>query len=443
MSRPLGKFTITGTHFTQDKPVRTGKISAPTHAIPQGRAYIRRMSWNINPGQRLEIKIKSLANGIRKTACQDADYYLDTCFLITECDPSILEAMLSRRVNLTPIIYQELSNWLANGDSKSSQRQRIIQLLAAGDQRLRLVQKDHKVLRHGYEYYCPLLVLRKLRGYHFEQEFKGKNNRLPSKGEFFRGFKGIDPSYDDRAFRIAWKGYQDYGKSNYAADEQLVTMAVLHALITGHETSIFTRDHDIMEQFYKLIQLMDTHYRSMLLAERYHASPDLYQPRIKATICEGYPNFFDNRFCGAEDVFLRPNLPPETMWNDLLPESSGTVNIDCTWFGNMEGDKIQVAQLTFNADRDILKLLEIKHDTKGLNTDLLNGKNCHIWPAPELGEALGACVAIVEDRLVSYHPTLPPFRVLDMMHALRCKELFDRYEIVDAPPHFPLAAPID
>jgi hypothetical protein len=45
--------------------------------------------------------------------------------------------------------------------------------------------------------------------------------------------------------------------------------------MTGRETTILTRDHDLMDQFYKLIFLIDTHDQSMLFANKYVASPQL------------------------------------------------------------------------------------------------------------------------------------------------------------------------
>lgn len=51
-------------------------------------------------------------------------------------------------------------------------------------------------------------------------------------------------------------------------DEAPVYLAVERALITGKQTLVLTRDADVEEQF-KLLWLIDTHYREMLLADRY------------------------------------------------------------------------------------------------------------------------------------------------------------------------------
>jgi hypothetical protein len=273
-------------------------------------------------------------------------------------------------------------------------------------------------------------------------EFENKQGRRPTKEEFFPGFKRLGKVYDDRAARIAWKGACDYDRKNYAADEQMVTMAVLHALMTGRETTILTRDHDLMDQFYKLVFLIDTHYRSMLFAAKYAAAPHEFASQSKRMICEGHPDFFDDRFAGEDDVFLRPNLPPDTMWNSVLPAKYDFVTVGCRWFGDGP-ETLQTAEMTFCADRAMVEVLKTKAQTGGLNTALLGGKNCHIWPCPEMQDALGPCVAIAMDKLVDYHPDIPLYRVLDMIHAVRSDEGFDRFKIVGDEGWFPFRSPPD
>lgn len=430
------RFTLTGTHFVQSRPIRTGTEPAPTNPIPEGRAYIKRMSWSINPGMRTTAPAAAIAAAIRDTALPDAAFFPDTCFLTTPLDVDVWQSLLTRKLVLTPLIHQELRSWLDTPRYNVAHCQELKNRLAANDAHIELVRGAEAYREHGYEYYCPLLLLRKLKGYQFGSEFEVKEGRPPTRDEFQRGYKKVGPGYDDRAARMGWKGYTDYEKPNYAADEQLVTMAVLHALMTGRETTILTRDHDIMEQLYKLVFLIDTHYRGMLFAERYAAASGAYESRSKRVVVEGRPDFADDRFEGDDDLFVRPNLPSDTLWNDLLPPPGRWVNVGCAWFGGGP-DEYQVAQLVFCADADMARVLRIKAATGGLNTDLLDGRNCHIWPHPALAQALGPCVAVARDRMVNYHPNLPPFRALDMIHAVVSGEGFDRFEIEGADPGFP------
>jgi len=87
---------------------------------------------------------------------------------------------------------------------------------------------------------------------------------------------GRDPNPDEEP-RLADQIQQHLGQrsvdrdeaaGNYT-DEALVYLAVEHALTTGKQTLVLTRDADVEEQFFKLLWLIDTHYRGMLLADRY------------------------------------------------------------------------------------------------------------------------------------------------------------------------------
>jgi hypothetical protein len=51
-----------------------------------------------------------------------------------------------------------------------------------------------------------------------------------------------------------------------STDEEVVYVAIAHALRSGQPTAILTKDEDIQEQFYKLVWLIDTHYRGFLFA---------------------------------------------------------------------------------------------------------------------------------------------------------------------------------
>jgi hypothetical protein len=436
------KRTITGTHFVEKRPIRELTQEAPIHPIPEGRKYIARMGWNFNPGVRFEVTAEQVAIMIRDSALPDAVFFLDTCFLRAPLDDRIWDALLTKQVAIPRLVGDELTDWMASPGCNQATAAVVRRRLEQGSDRVIRTFRFEQYQRHAYEYYCPLLLLRKLKGKQWAIEFEDARGRRPTKEEFFAGFKRLGKAYDDRAARIAWKGACDYDRKNYAADEQTVTMAVLHALMTGRETTILTRDHDLMDQFYKLIFLVDTHYRSMLFAAKYVASPQEFTSQSKRTICEGNPDFFDDRFVGDEDVFMRPNLPTDSLWRSLLPAESDFVNIGCMWFGDGP-EVLQTAEMTFCADRKMVEVLRTKADTSGLNTTFLGGKNCHIWPCPEMQRLLGQCVAIAMDKQVDYHPGMPSYRVLDMIHAMRSDEGFDRIKIVGGESWFPFRSTPD
>lgn len=436
------KRTITGTYFVETRPNRELSQEAPTNPIPEGRKYIARMGWNFNPGVRFEATAEQIATMIRDSALPDTVFFLDTCFLRAPLDDRIWNALLTKQVAIPRLVGDELTDWMASPGCNRATAAVVHRRLEQGSDRVIRTFHREEYRRHAYDYYFPLLLLRKLKGKQWAIEFENARGRRPTKEEFFSGFKKLGRAYDDRAARIAWKGACDYERKNYAADEQTVTMAVLHALMTGRETTILTRDHDLMDQFYKLIFLVDTHYLSMLFAAKYAASPREFAPQSKRTICKGHPDVFDDRFAGDDDVFMRPNLPADILWQNLLPAEFDFVNIGCMWFGDGP-EVLQTAEMTFCADRAMVEVLRTKADTNGLNTTLLGAKNCHIWPCPEMQHLLGPCVAIATDKQVDYHPAMPSYRVLDMIHAMRSDEGFDRIEIVGGDGWFPLRRPSD
>ena len=69
-------------------------------------------------------------------------------------------------------------------------------------------------------------------------------------------------------------------------------LAVMSSILTGHETIILTRDNDLLEQFYKLIYLIDTHYVSMLVADEYVKQPMNFPAMDMPSVTETQ-NLFD------------------------------------------------------------------------------------------------------------------------------------------------------
>lgn len=416
------KRTITGTHFVEQRPNRELTIAAPTNLIPENRKPIARMAWGRDAGVRREASAQRVAQAFRDGAHTDAVFFLDTCFLRAPLDDAIWDALLTKQMAIPSMVNKELEDWLQSPGHNQTFAEKLQNRLERGNDRIIRTFTADDYQRLGADYYFSLLMLRKLKGKQWGMEFERAHSRPPTKEEFFAGFKKADKTFGDRAARIAWKGYCDYERENYAADEQTVLMAVLHALMTGRETTVLTRDHDLMEQFYKLVFLIDTHYRAMLFAAEFTQHPERYKPQPKTSICEGHPDFFDDRFIGDNDVFIRPNLPPHTSWNSLLPTEFDSVNVSCIWFGDGP-DQLQVAEMTFCADKSMVDILLTKAKTDGLNTDRLSGSNCHIWPSPELQSHLGPCVAIAQDKMLHYHHK--PYRILDMIHAMRSNEGFD------------------
>ena len=159
----------------------------------------------------------------------------------------------------------------------------------------------------------------------------------------------------DRGLILAQKGLGDHRKPNFLVDEELVIHSIFHAILTGSETTILTRDRDVIEQFYKAIYLIDTHYRSMLIAQSYAAYPD----NVITDLLPTTPSMTDV----FEEVPTTLHLPRHfKKW--VLPSEWRFVNLYCKLFGGPE-NQMRVTHLTFSAEREMQSILEMKGSTHG------------------------------------------------------------------------------
>ena len=96
-----------------------------------------------------------------------------------------------------------------------------------------------------------------------DERFEREHGRAPDEAEREVLRKELEKELGPRGFMLAKKGFSDL-----PTDEALVYLAVEFALSTGRPTMILTGDADVEEQFFKLLWLINTHYRGMLLADR-------------------------------------------------------------------------------------------------------------------------------------------------------------------------------
>jgi hypothetical protein len=215
------------------------------------------------------------------------------------------------------------------------------------------------------------------------------------------------------------------GPGALPTDEALVYLAVHHALATGRRTQILTADGDVEEQFVKLLWLMNTHYRGMLIAKRYAADFASFRPR-------SFPETFWSK---AGDLFERDGAVLIERGNSNLQQYLAAephcVAVSCWRIG-----KYFSAQ-TFMAEQEMSELLEVKDRTGGLSTDLLRGRNVHSWlgllPLP--GEDAMAAAVVRDHRLpLSFNVAVPKLDVLLTMGNFESRiqvegSLRDRVEI--------------
>jgi len=173
-------------------------------------------------------------------------------------------------------------------------------------------------------------------------------------------------------------------------------MAILTAIMRGSETIIVTRDADVLEQYFKVLCLMKEHYRAMLVADRYAASPDTMPFREVPIHGNGVhiPPFSGSTILELEttDAELNP-----------LPAGFHFVNTYCFVLGG-EPSSMRTTSCSFCAETEIAQMLKVKTVTGGLNTDKLNGRNCTIHTTALTLENHRVVVSIGKETVLSINP---------------------------------------
>jgi hypothetical protein len=353
-----------------------------------------RLSWKIRPPT--PITKMRLHEAI--TGSGDAAYFCDTSVFDERIDPAIVEAMLDvpGRLVLTPFVMAESKKWLDRHPDHP---------LAAA-----IAKKETQVVerkppasgahgRSAYLYYLWLLLMRRRTFEVHETRFEEEHGRVPSEAERETIRREVEKQYGPRGYMLAKKGL-----SKIPTDESLPIVAVEFALETGRIAQVVTADADVLDQFAKLLWLLDTHYRAMLLADCYASDFARFRPRplrLSRVLREdqaGFPFEPDGATLidrGADDLL------------HVLPPRPRSVAISCWHIGK------DFSAMTFMAEQEMRRVFEVKDRTGGLNTDQLGGRNLHAWLAPlPVRHEDRSCAVVVRDKRV----TLPGTAVRIPMH---------------------------
>lgn len=168
-------------------------------------------------------------------------------------------------------------------------------------------------------------------------------------------------------------------------------------------------------QFYKLLFMIDTHYRSMLFANAYSENTDGYKSEKMMEIDS---ELLRDRFCGVEDRLIDAQIKPPLRWNALLPHIYRSVMVECWWFANGP-EELQVCRMPFCAETEMAEVAKMKARCEGRNTDKFGELNMHNWPFPSDRQNSGFA-ALALDRTVNYCGKR--FRALDMIHTVATRE---------------------
>jgi hypothetical protein len=362
-------------------------------------------------------------------APEEAVWFIDNNVIADDVDPAIIEALLAvpGRMVLTPLVMQEMRPWLMrNPEHPLGKAIKSGQAHPSECRPPARGEPGHDV----YEYYLALLVIRRNSIKAAELRFRKEHGRTPEEAEREALRVEVQKEVSPRGFVLAKKG-----PSGLPTDEALVYLAVHHALTTGRPTQILTADADVEEQFVKLLWLMNTHYRGMLMAKRYAADFGSFRPRP-------FPESFwskagDTLFEREGAVLIErgnPNL------QQYLPHEAHCVAVSCWRIGRY------FSAQTFMAEQEMAELLDVKDRTGGLSTDLLGGRNVHPWlgllPLPSEDAMAAAVVRDYRLPLSFTNVAVPKLDVLLTMGNFESRihvegSLRDRVEI-DSPEGTPV-----
>jgi hypothetical protein len=365
-------------------------------AVAQHPTYMRRLNWKF--GDRVPMSTVPVAKSI-ECGPVEAAWFIDNNVLADSVDPAIIEALLDvpGRMVLTPLVMQESKTWLERHPEHP-----FVRAIKKGTAEPAEWRPPDPGMpgRNVYDYYLALLGVRRYVGRAAEDRFRREHGRDPNGAEQTAIRADIQKQLGVRGQVLARKG-----PGALPTDEALVYLAVHHALTTGRPTQILTADGDVEEQFVKLLWLINTHYRGMLIAERYAADFGSFRPRR-------FPERFWSK--GGDELFERDGaVLIERGKPDLqqyLPDEAHCVPISCWRIGDY------FSKQTFMAEQEMYALLEVKDRTGGLSTDLLGDRNVHPWlgllPLPHEDAMAAAVVRDQRLRLSGTNVAIPKLDVV-------------------------------
>ena len=322
-------------------------------------------------------------------------FFPDMCFLNgPEVPDAVWDQILGRRLVISPYIGREMREWLPDPFRDKRIAAAIRDAVGGAengvilDEQVEIPEYQH----YGRIYYVTLLGYRKSQVRDLVKKFEGEHGRKPDEDELDRLLKRNSISKDRQ---LLVKGAQELARgAHFFSDEDLVVTAGIGSLADGSHSVILTRDRDVLEQFNKFANLITTQYFSMLFAERYTSAPGEFDARPLPT---GIPTIDAYFSAGDGQMVRKPVSDPDRFVGWILPEEVNQVKMTCILVGG-NSPELKFSMISFNAERDMYRLIATKGKTRGMNTDRLGGRNCHVTGFPIGVPDPREHVLIVRDR---------------------------------------------
>ena len=409
MSKNKSKLTQLGHHLERQEPDVVLHPTPPSpDMIPEGRQPIHRLSLLTS------VPLPYTPELLRQQVVQspkDTVFFVDSNIFFKDVYHETWNALLERKVAITPLVFQEISeSWLTEPKANKHIHLQVKEWIAKKESpifELFCPDPTEAVIAYSVPYYIQLLLARKQLWGIVETQLTRPGSPPPTEKDI-EGL--IKKHFGERGYQRAKKGRDAEGSPNFATDEQLVVYAFLHALFFGRETVILSGDPDIEDQVYKMQWLLDTHYRSMLFAERWKRG-DLHLPTKRLDVSDAA---LSQAFHGDDALLLEGRTPD---LSDVLPKDY-TPTILYNWLVTGPSDNLRLYPMTWCLETEMQAVLRVKATTQGTNTDALDGRNCHVWQRPL--PIPNGCVVIARDNRFRLGDIELP--ILDLQHALMTDE---------------------
>lgn len=379
----------------------------PGTLAPPGFSYLPRLASQVTAKIRIDFGV--VCNAIRRNAT-GALYFCDTNIFSDDMNAELWDALLSGRdkLALIPAVRLELKDWLARRPEHP-----IAQAAADNHPAIRKIDLNRLAdwEKESASYYVALLNMRKqvLRS-HLRRAESARGRELSTQ-ERISVERAIEQGLGQRSYHLAQDGLRERDPVTYFTDEWLVYLATATAITTGRHVVILSNDEGVQEQLFKLCWLLKTHYFGMLLADRYIEDFAIFRSRFLPMTSDTAATFM-----GGNNILIER---PERLAEYVLPRECSSVAVSYMSLG------AYFTQMEFAAEREMSRLLRVKGQTKGRNTDRLGSRNCHAWLAPlDVAQRYPGWAAIAEDRIDTLGTILIPH--LDHLQAVNEVEAFER-----------------
>lgn len=332
------------------------------------------------PSRTIETNYYGLTDFVQNHCSPDTLFYLDTNFLTSHNIPNFFwRSLFTRTVVFTSLVWEELNDWLRTPRVNQDVRRLLLQARIERpmgiefdpDTRWRV---DFEIAR---SYYVNLLAERRRTAVHLIRDFSERQQREASEDELRTILQAVGTEASLRMLRKAVSESARPGL-RFFTDEELTATAVADGIIRGRPMVILTRDKDVQEHFVKLLTLMDRHYQAMLFAEQLCNDKLVFGVEELALKTAELNHHFVE---GTANLVKKPGHTTDDFLAFILPKNFKPILTQCFWVGG-QADSLVCSQLAYKAEAGMARLLSTKGNTRGLSTDRLSGRNCHVTGFP-------------------------------------------------------------